>query len=71
MLLDMKFKKLNELIVLPIFYYVDPSDVRKQTGPFKDSFAKHENESQDEVQEWREAFTEASNLAGWDYAGTR
>ena len=67
----MKCKKLNELIVLSIFYYVDPSDVRKQTGPFKDSFAKHENESQDEVQEWRDAFTEASNLAGWDYAGTR
>ena len=67
----MKLEKLRELIVLPVFYNVDPSDVRKQTGPFKDSFAKHENESPDEVQEWRKAFTEASNRSGWDYAGTR
>ncbi|KAK3221126.1 hypothetical protein Dsin_015096 [Dipteronia sinensis] len=66
-----KRKKLHELIIIPVFYYVEPSDVRKQTGPFKDSFAKHENESQEGVQEWREAFTEASNLSGWDYAGTR
>ncbi|KAK2639787.1 hypothetical protein Ddye_027582 [Dipteronia dyeriana] len=67
----MKREKLHELIVLPVFYNVDPSDVRKQTGPFKDSFARHENESQEEVQEWREAFTKASNLSGWGYAGTR
>ncbi|KAK2639789.1 hypothetical protein Ddye_027584 [Dipteronia dyeriana] len=67
----MKYKKLHELIVLPIFYCVDPSDVRKQTGPFKDSFARHENESKEEVQEWREAFNEASNLSGWDSAKTR
>ncbi|KAK4852455.1 hypothetical protein QYF36_024311 [Acer negundo] len=42
-----------------------------RTGPFKDSFAKHENESQEEVRGWREAFTEASNLSGWDSAKTR
>ena len=67
----MKREKLRELIVLPVFYNVDPSDVRKQTGPFKYSFAKHENESPEEVLEWREAFTEASNLSGWDSAKTR
>ncbi|KAK3199760.1 hypothetical protein Dsin_023175 [Dipteronia sinensis] len=67
----MKREKLRELIVLPVFYNVEPSDVQKQTEPFKDSFAKHENESPEEVQEWREAFTEASNLSGWSSAGTR
>ncbi|KAK3199763.1 hypothetical protein Dsin_023178 [Dipteronia sinensis] len=66
----MKREKLRELIVLPVFYNVDPSDVRYQTGPFNDSFAEHENESPDEVLEWREAFTGASNLSGWDYAKT-
>ena len=67
----MKREKLHELIVLPVFYNVDPSDVRKQTGPFKDSFAKHETESPEEVLEWRKAFTDASNLSGWDSAVTR
>ncbi|KAK0590370.1 hypothetical protein LWI29_026057 [Acer saccharum] len=62
----MKYKKLNEQIVIPVFYHIDPSDVRKQIGSFKDSFAKHENELQEEVQKWREALTEASSISGWD-----
>ncbi|KAL5778669.1 hypothetical protein ACOSQ2_009406 [Xanthoceras sorbifolium] len=67
----MKCKKMNKQIVIPVFYHVDPSDVRKQTGSFEDSFAKHEEESREEVQIWREALTEASNLAGWDSSVTR
>jgi hypothetical protein len=30
------------LTILPIFYHVDPSDVRNQTGTFAEAFAKHE-----------------------------
>ncbi|KAK1582418.1 hypothetical protein Q3G72_014755 [Acer saccharum] len=56
---------------MPVFYKVNASDVRKQTGSFKDSFAKHKNESQEEVQKWREALTEASNSSGWDSYITR
>ena len=82
-------KKMNKLIVMPVFYNVDPSDVRKQTGSFERSFANYEEigrvgifswfsrlldrfkkrkekELQEEVQKWREALTEASNLSGWD-----
>ncbi|KAG2663135.1 hypothetical protein I3760_16G013600 [Carya illinoinensis] len=33
--------KKREMRVLPIFYHVDPSDVRHQTGTFADAFAKH------------------------------
>ena len=60
-----------EKIVMPVFYKVNASDVRKQIGSFKDSFAKHKNESQEEVQKWREALTEASNSSGWDSSVTR
>ncbi|KAK2639905.1 hypothetical protein Ddye_027700 [Dipteronia dyeriana] len=35
-------KKMNKLIVMPVFYNVDPSDVRKQTGSFERSFANYE-----------------------------
>ncbi|CAL8106640.1 unnamed protein product [Prunus armeniaca] len=41
-------------IVLPIFYDVDPSDVRKPT------------DTDHKVVRWRAALTEASNLSGWD-----
>lgn len=55
--------------VLPIFYHVDPSDVRKQTGPFAEAFIKHEKRFRDDkkkVQMWRAALTKVANLSGWN-----
>eukprot|EP00261_Vitis_vinifera_P032275 XP_019073518.1 PREDICTED: TMV resistance protein N isoform X4 [Vitis vinifera] len=52
-------------IVFPIFYHVDPSDVRKQTGRFGEAFTKYEENWKNKVQSWREALTEAGNLSGW------
>ncbi|KAL5843290.1 hypothetical protein ACOSQ4_009248 [Xanthoceras sorbifolium] len=67
-----KYKKMNKKIVIPVFYQVNPSDVRNQTGSFKDAFAKHYKQvSKEELQTWREALTEASNLSGWDSSVTR
>ncbi|KAL5776141.1 hypothetical protein ACOSP7_009067 [Xanthoceras sorbifolium] len=65
-------KKMNGQIVVPVFYHGNPSDVRKQTGSYKDAFQKHEQEFQQDndkklkLQKWRAALTEASNLSGWD-----
>ncbi|KAF3449311.1 hypothetical protein FNV43_RR10039 [Rhamnella rubrinervis] len=56
------------LIVLPIFYHVNPCQVRKQTGTYRDAFKKHENNPEldlDEVDSWRDALKAVSNLAGW------
>nr|XP_023894568.1 TMV resistance protein N-like [Quercus suber] len=56
------------IIVLPIFYNVDPSDVRKQTGTFAQAFAEHEErfkEKMEKVQKWRDALREVANLSGW------
>ncbi|KAL4625122.1 hypothetical protein ACB092_05G001300 [Castanea dentata] len=54
--------------VLPIFYDVDPSDVRKQTGAFAQAFFKHEERFKDDiekVQTWKVALEEVANLKGW------
>ena len=54
--------------VVPIFYEVDPSDVRKQTGSFGHSFAAHEENfknHKEKVQTWRATLTEVANLEGW------
>eukprot|EP00261_Vitis_vinifera_P030575 XP_019071818.1 PREDICTED: TMV resistance protein N-like [Vitis vinifera] len=54
---------------LPVFYNVDPSHVRKQTGSFAQAFAKHEEvykEQMEKVIKWRVALTEAANISGWD-----
>ncbi|KAK7407269.1 hypothetical protein VNO78_09029 [Psophocarpus tetragonolobus] len=56
-------------IVVPVFYRIDPSHIRKQQGSFKEAFEKHQqdqNITKDRVQGWREALTAAANLAGWD-----
>ncbi|XP_031261121.1 TMV resistance protein N-like [Pistacia vera] len=55
-------------MVIPIFYDVDPSVVRKQTGTFQEAFSKHEEtfrENMEKVQKWRTALTEVANLSGW------
>ncbi|XP_042478786.1 disease resistance protein RPV1-like [Macadamia integrifolia] len=55
--------------VLPVFYDVRPSDVRKQSGIFGEAFAKLKERFKVEIKvvdRWRRALTEAGNLSGWD-----
>ncbi|KAE8675492.1 Cullin-associated and neddylation dissociated [Hibiscus syriacus] len=54
--------------IFPIFYDVDPSDLRKQKDKVGEAFAKHEEtykEDQHKIQRWRNALTEVSNIKGW------
>ena len=58
-----------QLVVLPVFHYVDPSDVRNQRGTFAKAFAKHEEHLKDSIgniQTWKTALSKVANLAGWD-----
>lgn len=60
--------------VIPIFYHVDPSDVRKQTGTFGEAIAKHEmclNDDLERVNNWKIALAELTNLAGLDLKNYR
>ncbi|KAK9941554.1 hypothetical protein M0R45_007258 [Rubus argutus] len=55
--------------VLPIFYNVDPSDVRKQTGSFTEAFTKHEERfgnDKEKLQRWRSALTQVASFSGWN-----
>lgn len=56
-------------IVIPVFYKVEPSDVRHQKGDFGQAFRKLEQclkrEDKHKMQIWKTALTQASNLAGW------
>ncbi|KAL3515782.1 hypothetical protein ACH5RR_022684 [Cinchona calisaya] len=71
LLLIMECKRTSGQIVLPLFYDVDPSQVRKQTGSFEKAFWMHEkrykndrNADVDKVKRWREVLKEAADLGG-------
>ncbi|XP_065635930.1 disease resistance protein Roq1 isoform X1 [Quercus suber] len=63
-----KCMKEMKIMVFPIFYDVDPSNVRKQTGSFAQAFSKHEECFKDYIENvntWRAALREVANLKGW------
>ncbi|KAI8004899.1 TMV resistance protein N [Camellia lanceoleosa] len=53
-------------LLLPIFYDVDPSDVRHQTGCFGEAFGRHYMDEMEKVEVRRAALSEAANLSVWD-----
>ncbi|GFY95026.1 disease resistance protein (TIR-NBS-LRR class) family [Actinidia rufa] len=68
-------KRMSKHMVLPVFYDVDPSQVRKQMGCFAEAFSRHEErferetverkkEGKGKIEGWREALREVANLAG-------
>ena len=65
LVLILQCMKESKQIVLPIFYHVDPSHVRNQTGSIGEAFKRHEQvHNLQKVNSWRAAFTEVGNLAG-------
>ncbi|KAJ9556171.1 hypothetical protein OSB04_010785 [Centaurea solstitialis] len=59
----MKCKDERRQIVIPIFYRIDPSEVRKQEKKYGEAFAQYEAEKKD-VESWRKALSDAGNLSG-------
>ncbi|XP_043687551.1 disease resistance protein RUN1-like [Telopea speciosissima] len=54
---------------MPVFYKVEPSDVRHQRNTYEKTFKKHEKRFKKEmgkVKTWRAALTKTANLSGWD-----
>ena len=52
------------MTILPIFYNVDPSDVRKQKGTFAQRFDEYEKQFEEKVGTWRAALNHVANIAG-------
>ena len=67
--------KQNMLTILPVFYHVNPSDVRNQMGilatrdqTFAEAFAEHERNPRvkiEDLQAWKAALKEVGNISGW------
>nr|XP_011470824.1 PREDICTED: TMV resistance protein N-like isoform X2 [Fragaria vesca subsp. vesca] len=58
--------------IFPVFYQVDPTDVKYQMGGFEEAFTKHENSGlygSDKLNQWRDALRLVGTLplSQWQY----
>ncbi|KAI4324079.1 hypothetical protein L6164_023643 [Bauhinia variegata] len=61
-------KKILGHETIPIFYGVDPSDVRNQRKSFAEAFRKHEEKfgaDKEKVWRWRDSLREVASVSGW------
>ncbi|CAN1291583.1 Disease resistance protein L6 [Linum perenne] len=53
-------------VILPIFYLVQPRDVRHQKGSYLNAFRRHSKKYDAQViKEWKEALEVVGNMKGW------
>ncbi|KAL3725635.1 hypothetical protein ACJRO7_030636 [Eucalyptus globulus] len=67
----MECKARKELIVLPVFYKVEPREVRGGRKAYGRAMAKHETKYEKDsetVKRWKKALSDAGNLSGWDFS---
>lgn len=64
----LRCRETNRQIVVPVFYDMNPSHIRQQTGSYGAAFFKHETrvKNHKKVQAWRAALNVAAGLCGWD-----
>ena len=63
-------KNLKKQRVCPIFYNLEPSNVRYQRSSYGKAMVAHENrfgKESDKVKNWRSALSEVANLKGWRF----
>ncbi|XP_030452524.1 disease resistance protein L6-like [Syzygium oleosum] len=56
--------------ILPIFYDVDPYDVKLKTKLYKEAMPRHKKKfGSDELKRWENALVEVARIKGWDLKG--
>ncbi|XP_045821270.1 disease resistance protein RPV1-like [Trifolium pratense] len=57
--------------VIPVFYKVDPSNVRHQVQSYADDLGKHHQRFGGKVDAWKAALNQVAGFSGWDSQVTR
>ncbi|XP_062029613.1 disease resistance protein RPV1-like [Rosa rugosa] len=70
-ILQCRGSSVQQQLVWPVFYKVDPSEVRYQKGKYGEALAKHEcrfKDNMDKVKRWRTALRDAATISGWTFS---
>ena len=59
-------KKNLRTTIWPIFYHVDPSDVRNRRKNFARAFVEHRNKNLNKEQMWKDALKEVADISKWN-----
>ena len=62
--------KTKGMLVIPVFYKVDPSHVRHQKGSYEEALAKHQKRFKDKkekLQKWKLALCQVADLSGYHF----
>ncbi|KAL3726024.1 hypothetical protein ACJRO7_030982 [Eucalyptus globulus] len=65
----MECKEQRGLTVFPVFYKVEPKEVRTPRGSYREAMVKHENKfgrDSEKVKRWEKALLDAGSLSGWE-----
>ncbi|KAL3727139.1 hypothetical protein ACJRO7_031962 [Eucalyptus globulus] len=55
-----------EKSILPIFFDVEPEDIKLKTPLYDDAFLEHEKRFPHEVQAWKKALAQVDEIKGWN-----
>lgn len=55
-------------LVIPVFYGLDPSHLKKQSGDFGEAFKKAcHNQTEEVKNQWKQALTDVANILGYHW----
>ncbi|XP_048133035.1 disease resistance protein RPV1-like [Rhodamnia argentea] len=66
----MECKEQGDLMVFPVFYKVDPREVRTPRESYLEAMANHERKFEKDLERvgrWKNALSEAGSLSGWHF----
>lgn len=64
----MECKEKRDLKVFPVFYKVEPKEVKTPRAKYREAMVKHElkfGKNSEKVKQWKEALFKAGSLFGW------
>ncbi|KAJ4976088.1 hypothetical protein NE237_001194 [Protea cynaroides] len=55
--------------ILPIFFDIEPREVRRQSGSFQGPFQEYQSKCEPDIEDWKNALRKVGKIKGWHLKG--